>query len=100
MKLNFSRFDKEHAQRPRCDACGLGKLVCICKDIEPIITKHRFLLILNVQEKYKQSNTGIFAHLCVSNSAVKVRGERDKPLDMESLVDPEYESMLLFPKEG
>ena len=102
-KLSFERFDEdeEEFRKTRCSICGLRNEVCLCSKIVPIAqTKSRFVLVLNSQEKKKASNTGVFAHLCIPNSEVKIRGERDKPLDMESLIHPDYDTFLLYPKDG
>lgn len=52
---------------------------------------------MHVQEADKPSNTGRLAHLCLPNSEIRYRGQRDgTPLDLGGLVDSEHETMLLY----
>lgn len=70
--------------------------LCIC----PLIPRHdlrtRVTLLIHACEIRKPSNTGRLAHLCLPNSEIRLRGEKDgTPLDLSGLEDDQYETWLL-----
>jgi DTW domain-containing protein len=70
--------------------------LCICAEVPVIPTRTRLSLLMHAQERRKLSNTGRLALLCLPNSEVRYRGLRDgTPLDLNGLVDGEYESWML-----
>jgi len=70
--------------------------LCLCADLPRIITKSRVILLMHVGEREKSSNTGRLAHLCLPNSEIRYRGERDgTPLSLEGLVADSHEAWML-----
>jgi len=51
---------------------------------------------MHVGERDKSSNTGRLAHLCLPNSEIRYRGERDgTPLNLEGLLSDSHETWML-----
>jgi len=84
-------------KKNRCGRCKLHEELCICTIIPKIETRTKLLLIMHFQEIEKPSNTGRLAHFCLSNSAIRIRGEKDKPLNMGEMIEANYQSLLLYP---
>lgn len=80
----------------RCPRCVLHAELCVCQDIPRLELATRVVLMIHAVEIKKPSNTGRLAHLCLPNSEVRLRGERDgTPLDLSGLEDEHYETWLL-----
>lgn len=80
----------------RCPSCFLHEELCVCGEIRPVETRTRLVLLMHAQERFKPSNTGRLALLCLPNSEVRYRGLSDgTPLSLEGLVDESHETWLL-----
>lgn len=83
----------------RCCMCLLIERFCICAEIPRINTRTQLCLIIQSKETRKTNNTGILAAKCLINSEVHVRGAPGKPLNLETMLDDQYENIFLFPAE-
>jgi DTW domain-containing protein len=84
-----------------CYRCFWPKSLCWCKDITPIETRTKFLILIHPKE-YKQikAATGRFTHLCLKNSELHMGVGFDEHEPVQSLInDPRYFPMLLYPGE-
>ncbi|HEY8280209.1 MAG TPA: tRNA-uridine aminocarboxypropyltransferase [Bdellovibrionota bacterium] len=83
--------------KARCKRCRLHEELCLCAEIPLLSTRTRVALLMHAQEANKPSNTGRLAHLCLPNSEIRYRGLKDgTPLNLEGLVDDEYETWMLY----
>lgn len=56
----------------------------------------RLVLLIHHRELKRPSNTGRLAHLMLTNSEVRVRGIKDQEMPTEGLVQPDYQSIVLY----
>lgn len=75
----------------------MGTAWCICHQIPSLETRTRLCLIVQARESRKPTNTGLLAAKCLRNSEVHIRGEEGHVLDYQSMLDPAYENLFLFP---
>lgn len=92
----MSRRDNAHA---RCPRCRVHKSLCFCDQIPRIETQTRLVLLIHHREARKPTNTGMLAAECLVQSAVMVRGQRDRR-ECTFALDPTRQTLLLFPGEG
>lgn len=59
----------------------------------------RLALVIHTREMKRTTNTGQLAVRALANSQIYIRGEAGAPLDLSSLLTPDYESYVLFPSE-
>jgi len=57
------------------------------------------VLIVHAKELKRTTNTGRLGLRALLNSEMHIRGEGREPLDLRSVINPEYRSLLLFPAE-
>jgi len=70
--------------------------LCLCAHLPHLETSTRVVLLMHVGERDKPSNTGRLAHLCLPNSEIRYRGERDgTPLSLEGLLTETHETWML-----
>jgi len=85
--------------KPKCPDCLLHADLCICKLVEPIETKTRLVLLIHFIEERKSTNTGKLATVVLNNSECRIRGKLNEPVNLEGIVDPRRETLVLFPYE-
>jgi DTW domain-containing protein len=90
---------KRKTQDP-CERCFLHKERCICAFIPSLNLPTRLSLVIHKKELRRTTNTGVLATHALQNSQIFVRGDSTEPLDLNSLLDPSYRPMLLFPADG
>lgn len=87
----------------RCLGCHMRKELCLCENIracrESIKSETKILILMHHRERHLTTNTGRLASLCIPNCSIHFRGLPYKPLDCAELLDPERETLLLFPRE-
>jgi DTW domain-containing protein YfiP len=85
-----------------CPECFLHRSLCLCADIPVLNLKTKVSLIIHARELKRTTNTGRLALKALSNSELRVRGEKnetDQPLDLSDLLSPQYESLFFFPSD-
>lgn len=73
--------------------------LCICAHIPRIETQTRVIVIMHQRETYTTTNTGRLAHLALTNSEIRIRGNKEKPLETRGLVAEDRHTLLLYPSE-
>lgn len=61
----------------RCRRCHLHRSACLCKLTPVVETRTRVVIVLHRREARKTTNTGGLAHLCLANSLLLMRGNRE-----------------------
>lgn len=90
---------RQRKTKTPCLRCGLNSVLCICELIPVLSLKTRVLLVIHTRELKRTTNTGKLALEALVNSAMKIRGIKDQPLDLSDQLMPEYESLLYYPSE-
>ncbi|MFL5786201.1 MAG: tRNA-uridine aminocarboxypropyltransferase [Bacteriovoracaceae bacterium] len=85
-----------------CLQCRRRLLTCVCSSIVPFETNARFIILMHPMEYKKEKvGTGRFSHLILKNSRVIVDVNFDENTEFrQALLDPEYESFVLYPGEN
>jgi DTW domain-containing protein len=83
-----------------CKTCYLHKDRCICALIPCLNLKTRLCLVVHAKELKRTTNTGRLAIKALINSEMRVRGEDRDGLDLSDLLNPDYNTLLLYPCEG
>lgn len=94
----MSNIRKSKTKEP-CGGCGLSPSRCICSHIPKLNLKTQLLLIIHAKELKRTSNSGSLAVEALTNSQMKVRGEKAVELDLSSTLSDEYHNLLLYPSE-
>ncbi|MCA9546099.1 MAG: DTW domain-containing protein [Myxococcales bacterium] len=82
---------------PRCPRCALHTPICLCDTVQPLPTRTRVVVVMHFKEAQKQSNTGRLAPLCLADAQVRLRADREQPLDLRDLADSTRRAVLLYP---
>lgn len=82
-----------------CPICRLHKALCICAQIPKLNLVTKVTLVIHAKELKRTSNTGTLALHALSNGEMKVRGEGREALDLSSLLDKQYHTVLLYPAD-
>lgn len=95
---NFFVARKRKTRLP-CEVCGLHLDRCICELIPRLDLSTRVTLIIHAKELKRTTNTGRLAVQALANSRMLVRGVKGEREDVSRLLDPAYESYLLYPSD-
>lgn len=76
----------------------MAKHSCLCALIPKLQTRTRVVMLMHCYEFKKPSNTARLVWKSLPNSEVRLQGEIRKPLDLENLVSPDRETLILFPE--
>jgi DTW domain-containing protein YfiP len=89
---------KRKTQDP-CPGCFLHRSLCLCDAIPVLNLKTKVSLIIHSREMKKTTNTGRLALRALSNSELRVRGEKRDGcrLDLGDLLSENYQSLLFYP---
>ena len=82
-----------------CPVCFLHLERCICSSIPKLNLKTKLSLIIHHRELKRTTNTGRLAVEALTNSQMLIRGLENQPLDLNSILTDEYETLILFPAE-
>ena len=85
---------------PRCVACGLHVPICLCGEVTPLATRTRVVVVMHRHEWHRTSNSGRLTAVCLTQGAVRVRGNLEAPLDLSDVADPTRRVVALYPREG
>ncbi len=80
-----------------CPICFLHKKLCICQSIPSINLQTKVWLMIHAKELKRTTNTGRLAIKALLNSEMKIRGMKDKPVDLANILTAEYHPLLLYP---
>lgn len=83
--------------RTRCTRCRMRPEICICNLIPSLTLGTRVVLVISHREVNAPTNTGRLAGLSLTNSAVLVRGDLERPYDLRDHLMPDRPSLLLYP---
>lgn len=83
----------------RCSRCRMHVSLCICAAIPRYDLATRLVLVMHHRECAKPTATGPLALAALSNSELRIQGEREKPLDFSDLQSAERRTLLLYPGE-
>ncbi len=85
--------------RQMCYRCNRPTRHCLCKDIEPIRTHTKFVILMHPKEyKHIKNNTGRLTHLSLTNSELFVGLDFTRHNRLNAILDdPENFPLLLFP---
>jgi DTW domain-containing protein YfiP len=70
---------------------------CICQSIPRYVLNTRLVLVMHCHELIKTTATGPLALQALTNSELRIHGQKDLPLDLSDLYIPERRTLLLYP---
>lgn len=86
-------------QRLRCPDCRMHLELCVCHLSPRLDMETRVEVVIHYADIRKMSNSGRLVELALKNSAVHIRGLKDKPV--EAAPEKKYEiDLVLFPGHG
>ena len=89
-----------YGDREKCYKCYRPKSSCMCKYIEKVDTKTKFVILMHPKEfKKVKNNTGFFTHLSLTNSELFVGIDFSNNKRINEIVK-DYESYILFPSNS
>lgn len=91
---------RQRKTKQPCDQCFLHPSRCICALIPKLSLKTRVTLIIHAKELKRTTNTGRLALLTLTNSGCRIRGERDVKLELTDLLDPQFDTLMLYPSDS
>jgi DTW domain-containing protein YfiP len=80
-----------------CPKCFLHRERCICSQIPRLDLKTKVSVVVHAKELKRTTNSGRLAIHALVNSQMLIRGQRGTPLDLSSLILPDYENYVLYP---
>jgi DTW domain-containing protein YfiP len=81
----------------RCPDCKVRKLYCFCAEIPDIRLQTRVLILMHTSEEVLPSNTARLVVKALSNSEIRIRGRKDRPMSAEGFFPDGRRSLLLYP---
>ncbi len=89
-----------YGTRKRCYKCYRPESSCMCKHINAIETKTKFIILMHPKEfKKVKNNTGFFTHLSLSNSEVFMGIDFSDNRRINEIIET-HDSYILFPSEN
>jgi len=86
-------------QRLRCPDCRMHLELCVCHLSPRLDLETRVEVVIHYADIRKMSNSGRLVALALKNSAVHIRGIKDKPV--EAALEKKYKTdLVLFPGHG
>lgn len=79
----------------RCPGCLMQHHLCLCDSIRPFPNRTPVTIIMHRREAYKPSSTSRLTRLALQQCDVYLRGDIEKPLDLEAIF-PEPETCLFL----
>jgi DTW domain-containing protein YfiP len=73
--------------------------LCLCQHVPSFTLKTRVLVLMHWREENLPTNTADLACLALPNSSVHIRGRRNEPLQIDTLVPSGTSALFLFPSE-
>lgn len=73
--------------------------LCICDQAELLCTSTRIDLVVHHRELKRTTNTGRLGGLVLENFKIWERGRQGRPFAAQEVLDPQHQSLLLYPSE-
>jgi DTW domain-containing protein YfiP len=84
--------------RPTCYTCRKPQVSCYCKELYPVSSRPRIVILMHPLEARHPVGTGRLAHRCLENSRLWVGTGFDETSELACLIrDPAVNPLLLFP---
>lgn len=83
--------------KDRCLKCHMRRVLCICDLAVQLELKTKIIVLLHKRESSRPTNTGRLLKLAIPNVEVRIRGDKDLPMNSEGLVLPDRENLLFYP---
>lgn len=93
-----------HSPVLRCVGCRLHPAHCICDVIRAEagrlrdLVRTRVVIVIHAKEMSRSTNTGFLAAQLLPGSELRVRGAKDRAVELDDLRGPAVRSVLLFPE--
>ena len=91
----------KNKNRAVCYACYRPESSCMCKHIETIETKTRFIILMHTKEfKRTKNGTGHFTHLSLPNSEIHIGVDFSEHPSINAIIDdPKNACYVMYPHE-
>ena len=83
----------------RCQHCRMHPRLCICEAIPQLDLTTRLILVMHHREWSRPTATGPLALAVLTNSELRIQGDREQVLDFRDLDTAERRTLLLYPGE-
>ncbi len=83
----------------RCAKCGLHLPLCLCDRFPRVRTSTPLVIVRNVRERFKPTNTARWLLDMVEGTTMTEYGQREPPFDPTPLRQPGIRPYVLFPRE-
>jgi DTW domain-containing protein YfiP len=83
----------------RCLYCHMRKVLCICELAPKLKISTKIIVLLHMRERSRPTNTGRLLKLPLPEVEVRIRGDKDLPMNSEGLVTEDRETLLFYPSE-
>ena len=88
-----------YGTRKRCYKCYRPESSCMCKHINAVETRTKFIILMHPKEfKKVKNNTGFFTHLSLSNSEVFMGIDFSDNRRINEIIET-HDSYILFPSD-
>ncbi len=77
----------------------MRKVLCICGLAPKLSIKAKIIVLLHMRERSRPTNTGRLLKLAIPDLEVRIRGDKDIPMDSEGLVTEDREALLFYPSD-
>lgn len=94
--MNTESSRKKPAER--CRSCLMRRENCLCAEIPVIALATKIVLVVSKREIIVPTNTGRLACQALKNSAVLIRGDLDRPYDLNEHLQS-GENLVLYPSD-
>jgi DTW domain-containing protein YfiP len=81
----------------RCPVCEIRRSLCFCEWIPRLELPTRLIVVMHTAEEVLTTNTARLAVKALTNSEIRVRGRKDRPMSWAGLVEADRPSLLLYP---
>lgn len=83
----------------RCPDCGLHLQLCVCERFVTVQSTATLVVVRNVREIHKPTNTGRWLARMVEGTEMTHYGQREPPFDPSPLQREDVRFFVLFPRE-
>lgn len=93
---NFPGKGRARSQN-RCKNCALSIQLCLCEHFEPRGIRTKIVLLTHQKELWKTTNSARLLPLILEDVELRVRGNRNKTLDLTDLAQHQGPKFILYP---
>ena len=83
----------------RCGRCRMHVEHCVCLLIPKLNLKTRVIVVMHHREWSKPTATAALFAQTSEQCEIRLRGKKDQPFDSQGIVQPERQTLLLYPSE-